>query len=71
MKAYPDTSFLCALYRLQANSAEAERILLRCRDLWRLPPYSCMSSGKPCGFRSDCIVMIPPKAIREPKELKC
>ena len=23
MKAYPDTSFLCALYRLQANSAEA------------------------------------------------
>jgi hypothetical protein len=23
MKAYPDTSFLCALYRLQANSTEA------------------------------------------------
>lgn len=23
MKAYPDTSFLCALYRLQTNSAEA------------------------------------------------
>lgn len=23
MKTYPDTSFLCALYRLQANSAEA------------------------------------------------
>ncbi len=23
MKAYPDTSFLCALYRLQANSQEA------------------------------------------------
>lgn len=23
MKAYPDTSFLCALYRLQANSREA------------------------------------------------
>jgi predicted nucleic acid-binding protein len=23
MKAYPDTSFLCALYRLQANSAKA------------------------------------------------
>jgi predicted nucleic acid-binding protein len=23
MKAYPDTSFLCALYRLQANSSEA------------------------------------------------
>ncbi len=23
MKAYPDTSFLCALYRLQANSPEA------------------------------------------------
>ena len=23
MKSYPDTSFLCALYRLQANSSEA------------------------------------------------
>jgi len=23
MQAYPDTSFLCALYRLQANSAAA------------------------------------------------
>lgn len=23
MKSYPDSSFLCALYRLQANSADA------------------------------------------------
>jgi hypothetical protein len=65
MSVFPDTSFLCSLYRRQDNSPQAIAYLEKHAARFPFPVFCCWSFANRYACKRGCTLMIARTALPE------